>query len=371
MLGLFASQEQKMRENAGNWIELADRVWCYRRDTFSDAEAQEFQTSCSQLRQSLRENADSGKLKLGIESLEEILRRVGGAIYPKTSLTEIVEFFLVFAMIILGCRAYFIQPFKIPTNSMWPTYSGMTGQALPTKGPGPGFLENAILGLFCGASPTEMLAPANGAVEIPFEARTGRIAYTIRMDRAWHLFPVQVKDYSFYVDGIRTTVTVPADFEDFDRIAIHTFYPNVRDDDIRSFAAQLERSAPKTLEEPRMQRFELEGDNFHEITMVTVPGSVKKGDAIIRFELLTGDQLIVDRFSYNFVRPTVGQGFVFRTDNIPGIGKEDFYVKRLIGSPGDKVEIRAPMIYRNGKPIDWLQSVSTERRSGGTLPRLF
>ena len=58
-----------------------------------------------------------------------MLRRTGGAIYPKSSLVENVEFFLVAAIVILGIRTYFLQPFKIPTNSMWPTYNGMTPEA--------------------------------------------------------------------------------------------------------------------------------------------------------------------------------------------------------------------------------------------------
>jgi len=50
----------------------------------------------------------------------------------------------------------------------------------------------------------------------------------------------------------------------------------------------------------------------------------------------------------------VGQGFVFRTDNIPEIVRrygDQYFIKRLIGVPGDRIEIREPMIYRNGAPI--------------------
>ena len=110
-----------MRQNAANWLELADKVWNFRRDVLTAAESEALLGRRGALRQLLAEKADAGRLKLGIESLEESLRLCGGAIYPKTSLTENVEFFLVAAIVILGIRTYFVQPFKIPTNSMWPT----------------------------------------------------------------------------------------------------------------------------------------------------------------------------------------------------------------------------------------------------------
>jgi signal peptidase I len=78
---------------------------------------------------------------------------------------------------------------------------------------------------------------------------------------------------------------------------------------------------------------------------------VQRGDPVLRFDILTGDQLFVDRLSYHFMRPKVGQGFVFRTDHIPRIGKADYYIKRLVGLPGDTIAIRPPQIIRNGQPI--------------------
>ena len=80
---------------------------------------------------------------------------------------------------------------------------------------------------------------------------------------------------------------------------------------------------------------------------------------MLSFDILTGDQLFVDRVSYHFVKPQVGDGFVFRTDNIDspfmrdaaGRQLEQYYIKRLAGTPGDKLEIREPVLYRNGEPI--------------------
>ena len=67
--------------------------------------------------------------------------------------------------------------------------------------------------------------------------------------------------------------------------------------------------------------------------------------------MLTCDQLFVDRFSYNFFRPEVGQGFVVRTGNIAGIGQDQYYIKRLVGTPGDTLEVKEPVLLRNGAPI--------------------
>ena len=57
MFGIFASPERKMRENAGNWLELADKVYHYRRDVLSAAEVTELQGETTGLRGLLKEKA--------------------------------------------------------------------------------------------------------------------------------------------------------------------------------------------------------------------------------------------------------------------------------------------------------------------------
>jgi signal peptidase I len=81
---------------------------------------------------------------------------------------------------------------------------------------------------------------------------------------------------------------------------------------------------------------------------------VRAGERAFSFDELTGDQLFVDRVSYHFIRPAVGSGFVFRTGNIPDIARQagdQYYIKRLVGVPGDKLEIRDSTVYRNSAPI--------------------
>ena len=92
MFGLFQSQEKKMRENATNWLEVADRVYHFRRDILAAPLVGELQAHIATLRALLKDKVGAEKLRLEIEALEEVLRRTGGAIYPKSALVENVEF---------------------------------------------------------------------------------------------------------------------------------------------------------------------------------------------------------------------------------------------------------------------------------------
>ena len=87
---------------------------------------------------------------------------------------------------------------------------------------------------------------------------------------------------------------------------------------------------------------------------VRVGKQVRAGERVLAFDELTGDQLFVDRVSYHFIRPHVGSGFVFRTGHIPDIAQvagDQYYIKRLVGTPGDTIEIRGTALYRNDAPI--------------------
>src|SRR5256884_22450 len=88
------------------------------------------------------------------------------------------------------------------------------------------------------------------------------------------------------------------------------------------------------------------------------PGRIfHRGDIIARGAIDTGDQVFVDKFSYNFVKPHRGDVFVFRPNHIPGIREDPeagspFYIKRLAGLPGDRLRIDQPFLYVNGKKAE-------------------
>jgi signal peptidase I, bacterial type len=88
------------------------------------------------------------------------------------------------------------------------------------------------------------------------------------------------------------------------------------------------------------------------------PGrTYRRGEIIARGAVDTGDQVFVDKCSYNFVKPHRGDVFVFRTNHIVGIREDPeagppFYIKRLAGLPGDRLRIDPPFLYINGKKAE-------------------
>ena len=59
-----------------------------------------------------------------------------------------------------------------------------------------------------------------------------------------------------------------------------------------------------------------------------------------------GSQILVNRFIYNVKSPKSGDVIVFLPN---GNEKSHYYVKRVIGVPGDKVQIKSGLLYVNGE----------------------
>ena len=312
---------------------MAVRVYDYRRDQLSAAELGELTQKTEGLRRQLREGDDASKLKLGIEALEDVLRRTGGAIYPKSSLVENVEFFLVAAIVILGIRTYFVQPFKIPTNSMWPSYNGMTGEVFKSTAEEPGYVAQGFRFLAQLATPQRIDAPAEGEVMIMLDSYRRGAAFRDVPGRKWLVLPTLLREYQLVIGGANVPVRVPAYF-DLDRVLLNAYF-----DGAESYPAS-------------------RSPNGGRVGLLRTGKFVQSGERALAFDILTGDQLFVDRFSYHFVPPRVGQGFVFRTGRLtelhgmmPGSSTDQYYIKRLVGEPGDELEIRDFTLLRNGAPI--------------------
>jgi len=353
------SEERKTRHHATNWLEVAERVDKFRRDQLTAAQLDALRSAAAELRRLVQERAEAKKLKAAVEKLEGVLRTTGGRHYPVSSMVENVEFFLVAAIVILGLRAYFVQPFKIPTNSMYPTYYGMKGESY-APAVGPGWVRQAGRLLAYGAIHHAVIAPADGEVMVPVFPNSRMIPYAQTAGRTLLVFPSVDWEYTLMVDGETVHVDVPADFNEFDRMLDEQcgHGPGGWLAGIEERIQKMDRPL-----ETSMMNLDSSGQRAPQrVVWVPLGKRVRKGEEILSFDVLTGDLLFVDRISYNFFRPQVGQGFVFKTENIhspemerpPGSGNQikSYYIKRLVGRPGDTLEVKAPVLWRNGKPID-------------------
>ncbi len=369
MFDFLRSADAKARRGASTWLEMAEKIYDYRRDILPPAQLEKLQAARAGLKALVKAKAGGAEIKTGVEKLEAVMRETGGRIYPANSLVENVEFFLVAAIVILGLRAYFVQPFKIPTNSMYPSYYGMKAETFP-EDQAPGLVRKVARMVGLGAFNYSATAPADGEVMLAVFPDLSP-AFMERSGRSMLVFPTTLHEYGFAVAGQQVTLSVSSDFQ--------TEYNRILD-------AKLRGSAPN-LQTVLRQNVAKAGTNLESsiwrvrggtdpvdarVYWIPTGKMVHKGDTIVSFDILTGDLLFVDRLSYHFVRPKVGSGFVFKTGNIPALkerlGGDRYFVKRLVGTPGDTLEVKPPVLWRNGKPIEGSPAFGRNARQEGLYP---
>ncbi|HMO05657.1 MAG TPA: signal peptidase I [Kiritimatiellia bacterium] len=82
--------------------------------------------------------------------------------------------------------------------------------------------------------------------------------------------------------------------------------------------------------------------------------TVQKGQVIAAGRKRLGDHIFVNRIRYNFTPPERGDIFVFSTKDIrhPNIRPDNYYIKRLVGLPGERMEIRPPFLYADDQKVE-------------------
>ena len=214
-----------------------------------------------------------------------------------------------------------------------------------------------------GAVRKEADAPAAGEVSALFMLDRGNRPHLVPAlvdGKSWLVFPAKYSEYTFFVGDEPVRFRVPADFHEVEPLFLATYFR-----DGNGLAAQWERARA----EGTLQEISAEGSQGQQYRLYRLPlgRTVRAGDPLIRFDLLRGDMLLVDRFSYHFVRPRVGSAFVFETEAIPDFpagmeGSDEFLIKRIVGLPGDILEIREPTLFRNGRPIEGAEAFDLNAR---------
>jgi len=373
MFFLPKSEVKQAREQAENLLRLADKVDCYRRDVAPADKLELMRAAVARLHQ-LWDNkqAPAAALNQAAEELHAAMLPCGGDIYPLTFAGEYTEMILVAAIVVIGIRTFFLQPFKIPTNSMYPSYNGMTPYVYALDDPGPGMAVRVWNFLTLGAVHYDLRAPADGEVVLPLMAGGFGPTMTspstnvdaVSWSRAWLMKTTQ-RECTFYVGNEPVTLRVPVDFETgFEQAFIAEYFPNEyaqTHGDLASLGQLL------------LGHVQATGEGGYALHTGHL---ARAGDRVLNFDLRTGDMLFVDRFSYNFVSPKPGDPFVFHTGGIDGLldthtgqpAPDSYFIKRLVGVTGDRLEVRPPVLWRNGSPATGATTFDKNARRDGDYP---
>ncbi len=204
--------------------------------------------------------------------------------YPHGAIRENVEVMLVAVAVAVAIHTFFLKPFKIPTGSMQPTLFGIVAEDLRDK---PDFNIPSGLGKL--------------------------VDYWIKGNSCYHEI---AESDGMFADYEPPRMILPFLYKQRFRIG-ETWYT-------------LWSPWERLLDQAGVQPSHL----YH------------KGDEILKTKVFAGDHLFVDRFTYNFRRPTRGEILVFETKGIinpktglPAMPQDQFYIKRMVALGGERVQI--------------------------------
>lgn len=339
-----------LRKQAKGLLELSAKVDSLRRDILPPADLAEQRARHADLVAALRARAfDGDAVTAAAEGLHTVMLRNGGKVYPVTIGSDWTEMLVLAAIVAGAIRSFFLQPFKIPTNSMWPTYHGMTAEVRSPAEPAPSLPARAW-GKFTQWSTTiAPLTDASGEVLIPvqrtvvgYEPVPGpqvpdRGILGLGILRGFD------REHTLLVAGSEQRFRTPDEFA-IRSVYLATFFP---EEAALPMSESVRWQTAMTRAEARGQIVTANG-----MTCVRTTTKVQRGGLLLNFDILTGDMLFVDKVRYHFVRPSVDDPFVFRTGNIPELSRagEQYYIKRLVGQPGDTLQVRGHQLLRTGSP---------------------
>ncbi|MCT4612150.1 MAG: signal peptidase I [Clostridia bacterium] len=79
--------------------------------------------------------------------------------------------------------------------------------------------------------------------------------------------------------------------------------------------------------------------------------------------LQDGEHLIISRLNYYFEKPSYGDIIIFPHKDLDG---EKIFIKRIIGEPGDVIDIKEGSVYKNDKKLeeDYIKELIATYREG-------
>jgi signal peptidase I len=121
-------KHRKLKRQANECMNLVRHALNMREDLIPKGDVVAAREAISRVQQQIR-NKEWDAVSASCPELVEHANAIRGR-KPRGALVENVEMLIVAIAVAMGLRAYFLQPFKIPTGSMQPTLNGITAEAV-------------------------------------------------------------------------------------------------------------------------------------------------------------------------------------------------------------------------------------------------
>jgi len=273
----------------------AGKLLNHQRDQLSSEAIKEINKAIENLRSNMRSEYNRQSLEEGITRLEEAGSRKLIP-YRNPGMRENVEVALFAVAIAMSFRTFFFQPMGIPTGSMQPTLYGITEGDFDKTEEVPTGVNAWAQKLLAGVSYYHLVSEGN-----------------------WQLIKI---------DPPRPSMRF-----------LHKQKLTFRDLDTNNEIVQ-DITPPMNSGKSMLGHGRAIAGTLSEFVLNSHNNYIyNTGDDIIKMHRESGDHLLVDRVTYNFRKPTRGEIIVFETKTINGINQDLFYIKRLCGLPGERIQI--------------------------------
>ena len=283
--------KRKIRKQLKALLHHANTLRCSREDLMNVGERSFLEEHVRRAQEAYRGD-DGAAMEAAGEALEACANKINPP-KPLAGWRENFDVLVVAISVAMAFRAYFYQPFKIPTGSMQPTLYGIHSEPRdPSKAV---FLDNQ-----------------------PFKFAK------------W-----LVTGESFKIVRSQTRGT-----------AVFTSGEGKKPGYMSVVVAGIPHYVPNDA---------LEFDDSHRVVGlkggVRMGASVRPGDVLWSGAVISGDFVFVNRWKWNFCHPKRGEVMVFSTTGIKSLQQGTHYIKRMMGLPNETLQVRAPNLLVNGAAV--------------------